>query len=80
MNLNSAGESTTLALIIPLFNPGIGAHGLEGLLEVIAGFIAFSTFLLAAMVVDVRLVAVTGHVLVGETWIEGSSFQLVGHC
>lgn len=79
MNLNSAGESATFTLIIPLFNPGIGAHRLEGLLEVVAGFVAFTTFLLAAMEIHIGLIAVTGHVLVGETWIEGSGFQSDSH-
>lgn len=79
MNLNSAGEAATFQLIIPFLNPGIGAHGGEDLLEVVAGFVVGATLLLAAMEIHIGLVAVAGHVLVGETWIEGSGFQFSSH-
>jgi len=77
-NLDAARECAALALIVPLLHPGVGTHRLVDLLEVVAGRKVLAALLLAAVKVDVRLVAVAGHVLVREPWIEGGGLQLVG--
>lgn len=77
-SLDAAGECAALALVVPLLHPGVGAHRLVDLLEVVAGREVLAALLLAAVEVDVRLVAVAGHVLVREPWVERGGLQLVG--
>lgn len=73
-SLNSTSKGATFNLVIPLLHPGVGAHRFKDFLKVVAWLIALTTFFLATMEIHVRLIAVTGLILIGETWIERSSF------
>lgn len=58
VNLDPAREGAFAALAIPLLDPLVGAHRVVDSLEVLAGFVLFPTDLLAAVEVQVALVAV----------------------
>lgn len=73
--LDSAGKGTLPALVVPLCNPRIGAQIAVYVLKVLAHLVALALHLLAAMEVQIALVAVLGLVRVRETRIEGSRLQ-----
>jgi hypothetical protein len=79
-DLDASRESSGVALVVPLLNPGIGAHASVHALEVLADFSSLSLDLLAAVEVQVALIAVASLVGVGVTWIEWCGFQLIFNC
>ena len=69
--LNFGGENSSLALVVPLFDPVDGADVSEDMVEVLARLVVLSLHLLAAVKVDIVLPAVPGLILVGKSGIEG---------
>lgn len=74
-----AGKGALLALAVPLLNPRVGAHRREDVLEVLAYLVALALDLLAAVEIQIALVAVLGLVLVGEAGIEWGRLRFVRH-
>jgi hypothetical protein len=62
-------------LAVPLFDPGIWAHRLIAVLEVLASLAVVALNLGATVKVQIRLVAVSRLVRVGETGVEWSGFE-----
>lgn len=75
-DLDAAGEGASVALIVPLLDPCVGAHRGVDLLEVCANVGAFALDLLAAVEVEVALIAVARLVGVGKARIEWSGPEL----
>lgn len=73
--LNSTSKGACFDLSVPFLNPRLRAHWCEDTLEILARFVILSTDLLAAMEINVGLVAVFSLILVGESWIEGGGAQ-----
>lgn len=85
--LDVSGKGATVALTIPLLDPGIGTQRFVHVLEVLADLAAITLYLAAPMKVNVRLVAVLGLVGVREARVERSRLEgqlhfliLGGHC
>lgn len=79
-DLDATWESSVVALVVPLFNPSIGAHGSVAVLEILADGCAFTLDLLATVEVQVARIAVTSLVGIGKAWIEWSGSQLSFNC
>lgn len=73
--LDFASEASLSALGVPLFNPSIRAQISVRVLKVLAHLGALALHLLAAVKVQVALVAVLGLIDVRETRIEGDCVQ-----
>lgn len=73
--LDFASERALPALVVPLFNPRIRAQIAVHVLKVLAHLVALALHLLAAVKVQIALVAVLGLVYVREARIEGSRLQ-----
>lgn len=74
-DLYTSRKSAVFQLIIPALHPRIRAQGCKNTFEVIARFVCFPALLLASMVVEERLVAVTCLVLIGEPGVKWSGLQ-----
>lgn len=84
--LDFASEGSRFALLVPLCSPSIRAQITVGVLKVLAHLVALALHLLAAVKVQIALVAVLGLIHVRETRIEGNGMQWEcagccwGHC
>merc|ERR1719369_2757288 len=63
-------KSAVLHLLVPSLHPGIGADGLEVLLEELAGFVVLALYLLAALEIHIVLPAVPGLILVRKSGVK----------
>lgn len=77
-HLDSTSESSLPALVVPLLDPRIRAQIAVHVLKVLAHLVALAFHLLAAVKVQIALIAVLSLVRIREARIEGSRLQ--GQC